>query len=148
MTSDLIEKMLMIKSTGDHHSDLKRSISNNIKILLESRRCLDEISEYFPEAQSSIYQHGFADWSMSRNIYQNNRLCRSIVALINRYEPRLESVVVEREMLNRKDNHLYFRIEGTLTSTCRTVSEHDSVAFDSSINLTSFEFDIEENDFG
>ncbi|MRI33745.1 type VI secretion system baseplate subunit TssE [Endozoicomonas sp. OPT23] len=143
MSSDLLEKLLLIPETGNNRADLKRSISRNIKVLLESRRFIGHVKDVYPESGSSLYEHGLADWSMSRNIYQGNRICRDIVELLEKFEPRLHSVVVERAQAQHRDNCLYFRIEGSLVG--ENDEESTPVVFDTSISLTSFHFEIEES---
>ena len=143
MSSDLLEKLLLIPETGNDRFDLIRSISRNIKVLLESRRFTGHVKEVYTESHSSLYEHGLADWSMSRNIYQGNRICRDIVELLEKFEPRLSNVIVEREHAQHRDNCLYFRIEGTLLGY--DDEESAPVVFDTSISLTSFHFEIEES---
>ncbi len=143
MSSDLLEKLLLVPETGNSRTDLKHSISRNIKVLLESRRFIGTVKDVYPESQSSLYAHGLADWSMSRNIYQGNRLCRNIVELLEKFEPRLKNIIVERAHTQYRDNCLYFRIEAFLA--CDDDEESTAVVFDTSISLTSFHFEIEES---
>ncbi len=143
MNRSLLEVILNEPFSVNALDSLKRSICNNIKMLLESRKCLTTVSEDYPNVRSSVYGYGLSNQYLNRSDYQGNRLCREIETLLVCYEPRLSEVVVEVEKLNDQCNVLCFRIEATLTLGAASNAGHQ-VVFDSTLNLTDTQLDIRE----
>lgn len=138
MNISLLELLMARESSGERTTDLRLSVQENIRFLLESRQPLIVVGDDYPAACRSLLRYGLSVDHLGRSYFQANRLSRDIEELLRYYEPRLAEVMVEMVALNERVNSIRFHIEGVLVDRHQRVP----VAFDSVLNLTDARVDI------
>ncbi len=138
MNLSLLDLLMSRVSSGDRTTDLRLSVLENIKFLLESRQPLLEVGEEYPASCRSLLRYGLSVHHLGRSYFQANRLLREVEELLRDYEPRLTEIMVEMVALNERDNSIRFHIEGVLLDRHQRIP----VGFDSVLNLTDAQVDI------
>ncbi|WBA83885.1 type VI secretion system baseplate subunit TssE [Endozoicomonas sp. GU-1] len=138
MSVSLLELLLAREPSGERTTDLRLSVLENIRFLLESRQPLLAPDDDYPLARRSLLRYGLSVDHLGRSYFQASRLSREIEVLLRYYEPRLTEVMVEMVALNERVNSIRFHIEGVLVDRQQRVP----VGFDSVLNLTDARVDI------
>ena len=112
------------------------AVRADLEDLFNTRRSGVVVPKQFTETQNSIVTYGLPDLTYLdiNNRAQCERISRMIIALINRFEPRLRGVrvVIAKETDTQSAHQVRFQIEGVLT-----VDPNPEVGFDTVVELTS-----------
>lgn len=126
--------MTLVERMTSSHLDLRQSICRNLEMILACRRPMVELPA-LPATNAlgqSLYGYGLSNLQGCRNAVQVHDVCRDLQHLVERFEPRLTSVVVELAKVDEQSNTLCFCIEANLRGGG---DERDR--FDTLIDLTS-----------
>lgn len=124
---------------------VRDTVCRDLQNLLNSRRCLEELPENFPELHSSLLNYGLPDLQSLeiREGRAGQQIAHLIEEVIRDFEPRLRGVRVRSKGL---DNHasdslrqLSFEIDAVLVIE----PLKEPVLFTSSFNSISGEFNVE-----
>lgn len=123
---------------------LKASVRRDLEWLLNTRRTPLHAGEEFPEANRSLYNYGFPDFSnfSLSNPRDRRRLLQTVEATIQTFEPRLEGVrVVPVEIEGQKNDvsrMLRFQVEALL----KMDPQPEQITFDTVLSLTNGEYQV------
>jgi len=121
---------------------LKNALRRDLEWLLNTRRTAQEAGEDYPEANRSLYNYGFPDFTTFSfsNPRDRQRLIHSLEATIALFEPRLDAVRVIPVEIEGADlqRNVRFQIEGLL----RIYPAPEQVTFDTVLSLTSGEYQV------
>jgi len=122
--------------------ELKDSIRRDLEWLLNSRRTPAEPPPAARELWRSVYCYGLPDITgmALQSAEDQSRLAHTVEATIAIFEPRLLNVSVSLLPSNPGSRMLRFHIEALL----RTDPAPARVSFDTTLELTSGEYDIED----
>jgi type VI secretion system protein ImpF len=121
--------------------ELKDSVRRDLEWLLNARRTPAEPPITSKELWRSVYCYGLADSTgvALRSAEQRSRLARAVETAISSFEPRLVNVTVTIPPAAPAAKVVHFQIEAML----RTHPAPERVYFDSTLELTSGEFEVE-----
>lgn len=143
--SDELEKMRNPVSFSLSMRELKKTISRDIELLLNTRRQLvTGVVEQHKEIQRSILMYGLPDFSNRSllNVQDRKFVRRSVEESLATFEPRLKSVRVTVEEQAKFDPTLRFRIDALL----RTDPAPEPIALDAALNLATSEYSVRSDD--
>ena len=125
---------------------LRDAVCRDLQSLLNSRRCLEELPENFPELHSSLLNYGLPDLQ-SLEIRQGRagqQIAHLIEEVIHDFEPRLRGVRVKSKgvdnQISDSSRQLSFEIDAVLVIE----PLKEPVLFTSSFNSISGEFNVED----
>jgi type VI secretion system protein ImpF len=121
--------------------ELKDSVRRDLEWLLNTRRTPAEAPASAKELRRSVYHYGLPDSTglALRSQEERSRLARAVEATISAFEPRLVNVSVSISPAAPAAKVVHFQIEALL----RTEPAPERVYFDSTLELSSGEYEIE-----
>jgi len=121
--------------------ELKDSVRRDLEWLLNARRTPAEPPTTAKELWRSVYCYGLPDSTglALRSSEERSRLARAVEAAISAFEPRLVNVSVIIPPAPAAAKVVHFQIEAML----RTEPAPERVYFDSTLELTSGEYEVE-----
>jgi type VI secretion system protein ImpF len=121
---------------------IKRSVGENLKWLLNSKRPLVDLPEGMTALEQSLVTYGLTDNTnlSPSNTHELERFQRELEAAIRRFEPRLSGVKVTFTPFDRDKNSasLYYRIDALL----RLDPEIEPIAFNTILDLRTRAFSV------
>ncbi len=121
--------------------ELKDSVRRDLEWMLNARRTPAEPPASAKELRRSVYNYGLPDSTgvALRSQDERARLARAVEGAISAFEPRLVNVRVSISPVAPSAKVVHFQIEALL----RTEPAPERVYFDSTLELTSGEYEIE-----
>jgi type VI secretion system protein ImpF len=129
------------RSSGQHLSQLKRSVTRDLENLLNTRRRWKEFPPESRDLEGSLINYGIPDFTgLNMSVPSERERTRAeIERVIRRFEPRLKNVVVTIEAnADAFERTLRFRITGVL----RTEPLPERVVFDSELKPATAEIEV------
>jgi type VI secretion system protein ImpF len=130
-----------VSQPGFGLQNITDSVRFDMEDLFNTRRSGVEVPKQYEQVQNSIVTYGLPDMTYF-DIHNNaecEKICRMIVALINRFEPRLRSVRVSVVKADgASDRQVRFHIEGLLA-----VDPAPEVGFDTVVELATGKTSVE-----
>ncbi len=118
----------------------KQSICRNLEMVLDSRRAIFDLPEHSSHLQASLYGYGLKSLHDCRHSARVSDIVIDLEQTIQRFEPRLEQVVIELNRIDEHKNALSFHIEAVIKG-----EDGEPESFDTTINLTNATLMIEED---
>ena len=138
---DELQRVRKTPASSVAFRELKKSVSRDIELLLNTRReLLEGVSPTYKEVAGSILMYGLPDFtSLSLMNSQHRKQIRRVVEeALGKFEPRLKSVRVSLEAQDTFDPTLRFHIDALL----RTDTASEPVTFDATLQLTTSQYSI------
>jgi len=131
------------RSRGMSLSELRQSVTRDLENLLNTRRVLlGELPERLTEVCRSLQAYGLPDFSSSDLRVEEDRLRieETIQQAVERFEPRLERVVVfvDETRSSSANRRIHFRIDADL----KVEPNPEPVMFDAVLELTSQQYEV------
>jgi type VI secretion system protein ImpF len=121
---------------------LKQSVGRDLEALLNTRQeRIDELPDGYAEAEHSILSYGLPDFSSLglSSPADCAKVRRAIEKAIERFEPRLDKVVILMDDPKNVDRGLHFRIEAVL----RVEPTPEPVTFDAILQPATQEYVVQ-----
>lgn len=118
-------------------------VARDLEALLNTRIVVDDMTNRdFPLAGRSVIGFGLADFAGMNliSVHDRRRICSSIEAAINAYEPRLKDVRVDLEPEHKTVNALLFSIRAMLIVSLA----EERVAFDATLQPTCLQYSVSQ----
>jgi type VI secretion system protein ImpF len=122
--------------------ELKRSVSRDIEMLLNTRReLLDEVGPEYKEIPDSLLLYGLPDFTEYSLLSSQHRktIRRAVEDALTKFEPRLKAVRVTLEPQQQYDAAMHFRIDALLRIDA---AAPEPVTFDASLHLTTSQYTV------
>lgn len=118
-------------------------VARDLEALLNTRIVVDDVTHRdFPLAGRSVIGFGLADFAGMNliSVHDRRRICSSIEAAINAYEPRLKDVRVDLEPEHKAVNALLFSIRAMLIVSLA----EERVAFDATLQPACLQYSVSQ----
>ncbi|WP_330925356.1 GPW/gp25 family protein [Candidatus Sororendozoicomonas aggregata] len=125
--------------SDDELFNIRLSIINNIKMIIESQQPILDIPEAYPRAKESIMRYGMPASLLNNRQYDIEQLCKELEGLISKFEPRMKQVSVIILELLESCNSIRIHIEGVILSK----AEKAPLAINSTIHLSDIRFTVD-----
>ncbi len=128
-------------------AQLRQSVRRDLENLLNSRFCMIEPPEEFPEVSHSLLNYGLPDLATVNisDTEKKQRFVNQLERILREYEPRFKSVrVTHLDNRDRADRTLRFRIDAVLWAD----PAPQSVVFDSVLEPVSRSVNVKESVHG
>jgi type VI secretion system protein ImpF len=138
---DALHKMRKPSPSSVSLREVKRSVSRDIEVLLNTRReLLEGTPSEYKEVPNSLLMFGLPDFtSLSILNPEHRKLIRqSVEEALNKFEPRLKSVQVTLEPPRKFDAAIHFRIDAML----RLDPGPEPVTFDAALMLGTSSYTV------
>ncbi len=128
-------------SRGKSLRQLKQSVRRDLELLLNTRQVVGGIPPDLKELSNSLAAYGLPDYSSAsvRSASDQHRMRRSLVSLINIFEPRLRDVTVTLEPARETERALRFRIDANLLVD----PAPEPVVFDTVLQLVNGQYKVQ-----
>ena len=138
MNTDFIDTILQRQSSVDNCGNLRQSVQQNIRFLLESRQSPEG---HRTQPAHSLFAYGLSVRHIGRSRYHRNLLCKEIEQLIDQFEPRLYNVSATADA-HSSGGMVHIHIEGMLHTGSQSSTP---VVFESVFNLGRSQLNFEES---
>ena len=138
-----IQKMRRHDAPSAGIREMKRSVSRDIEMLLNTRReLLHEVGPEYKEIPDSLLLYGLPDFTEYSLLSSQHRkiIRRAVEDALTKFEPRLKAVRVTLEAQQKYDPAMHFRIDALLRIDAAAAPE--PVTFDASLHLTTSQYTI------
>jgi type VI secretion system protein ImpF len=138
-----IKKMRRHDAPSAGIREMKRSVSRDIEMLLNTRReLLHEVGPEYKEIPDSLLLYGLPDFTEYSLLSSQHRkiIRRAVEDALTKFEPRLKAVRVTLEAQQKYDPAMHFRIDALLRIDAAAAPE--PVTFDASLHLTTSQYTI------
>ena len=139
--ADELHKMRKPALSSANVRELKKSISRDIEVLLNTRReLLEGAPTEYTEINNSLLMFGLPDFTSYSLLNPEHRkvMRRSVEEALTKFEPRLKSVRVTLEPPSKFDVAIHFRIEALL----RLDPAPEPVSFDAALQLGTSSYSV------
>lgn len=139
--ADELHKMRKPALSSANVRELKKSISRDIEVLLNTRReLLEGAPTEYTEINNSLLMFGLPDFTSYSLLNPEHRkvMRRSVEEALTKFEPRLKSVRVTLEPPSKFDVAIHFRIEALL----RLDPAPEPVRFDAALQLGTSSYSV------
>lgn len=139
--ADELHKMRKPALSSANVRELKKSISRDIEVLLNTRReLLEGAPAEYTEINNSLLMFGLPDFTSYSLLNPEHRkvMRRSVEEALTKFEPRLKSVRVTLEPPSKFDVAIHFRIEALL----RLDPAPEPVRFDAALQLGTSSYSV------
>jgi type VI secretion system protein ImpF len=137
-----IQKMRRHDALSISVRDLKRCVSRDIEMLLNTRReLLDDAGPEYKEIPDSLLLYGLPDFTAYSLLSTAHReiIRRAVEEALTKFEPRLKGVRVTLEARQPYEAAMHFRIDALLRMDA---AAPEPVTFDASLHLTTSQYTV------
>ena len=139
MSYGLFSALFRENDSDDEPFNIKLSIINNIKMIIESQNPMLDIPDAYPMVKKSILDYGMIPSLLSSRHYNFDQLCKELERLVATYEPRMNQITVSLLEVSEQSNSIRLHIAGVI----RSEAEKTPLAINSTINLSDIRFTVD-----
>lgn len=140
LIDDNPENQIIGEPVENDIEDLKASLKRDLEFLFNTRECVTTFNKLSPEVHNSLLTYGLPDFtSISiNNIHHHQQIRQTILQAINKFEPRLQDILITLNPGNVYERKLKFRVEARL----KTRPVPTPIVFDALIEAATKRFSI------
>ena len=143
VTQSVIDRLIdkdQPRTRSESVKELKKSLHRDMEWLLNTRRINEEVKDKRSELLKSLYNYGLPDLTQF-GVHSSNdqkRVAYVLEMAINVFEPRLTSVRVTLDEVQRGEKTLKFHVDGLLMMD----PAPERISFDTVLELTKGDYQV------